>query len=139
METETIAILIPIVAIVMSLSLAMVGLWLDYRRKSEIFALHHQERMAAIEKGMDVPPLPPELFHRAGRLPGDYLRRGLVWLLVGGAVTVAIYYEHGHGALFGLIPMAAGLANLIFFVAMPRLRPTAGTSGEPGQPGQSGQ
>lgn len=124
METENnIAVFIPIVAIVMGLGLAMVGLWLDYRKKSEIFALHHQERMAAIDKGMEVPPLPPELFQRGGRLPHDHLRRGLVWLLIGGALTVALYFEHGRGALYGLIPMAAGLANLIFYFTVPRTPP----------------
>jgi hypothetical protein len=120
MDTDHIALLIPITAVVMGLSLAMLGLWLDYRKKSEIFALHHRERMAAIDKGMEVPPLPPELFQRHGRAPSDSLRRGLVWLLIGGALTIALYFEHGRGALYGLIPMAAGLANLIYYYLRPR-------------------
>lgn len=52
--------MVPITAIVMGIGIAMLGMWLDYRKKSEIYALHHKERMAAIEKGMDVPFLPPE-------------------------------------------------------------------------------
>jgi hypothetical protein len=111
--------LIPVVAIVMGIGIAMLGLWLDYRKKSEIFALHHKERMAAIEKGMEVPPLPPELFQRRCRSRADNFRRGLVWLLVGAAVTTAMTVEEHHGAMYGLIPIAIGLANLIFYFLQP--------------------
>jgi len=38
-------------------------MWLDFRKKRELFQLHHAERMAAIEKGIDLPasndPRPP--------------------------------------------------------------------------------
>jgi hypothetical protein len=108
--------LIPISAIIMGIGIAMLGMWLDYRKKREIYALHHQERMAAIEKGLDVPPLPPELFQRGGRTSADYLRRGLVLLLLGAAVMMALFLENTRGAWYGLIPAAAGLANLIFYV-----------------------
>jgi hypothetical protein len=114
--------LIPISAIIMGIGIAMLGLWLDYRKKREIYALHHQERMAAIEKGLDVPPLPPELFQRGGRTSADYLRRGLVLLLLGAAVMMALFLENTRGAWYGLIPAAAGLANLIFY-AMQRNAP----------------
>lgn len=120
MDTDHLAILVPIIAIIMGIGLAMLGVWLDFRKKSEIFALHHRERMAAIEKGMEVPPLPPELFERSRRTPEGTLRRGVVWLLIGGAVTIAVYFEHGRGALYGLIPMAVGLGNLIVYFLLPR-------------------
>jgi hypothetical protein len=112
--------LIPITAIVMGIGIAMLGLWLDYRKKSEIYALHHKERMAAIEKGMDVPPLPPELFQRGGRLAADFLRRGIVWLLIGGSLMTAMLLEGTHGAMYALIPTAIGLANLIFYALQRR-------------------
>lgn len=113
--------LIPITAIVMGIGIAMLGLWLDYRKKSEIYALHHKERMAAIEKGMDVPPLPPELFHRGGRTSADFLRRGIVWLLIGGSLLIAMLLEGTHGAMYALIPAAIGLANLIFYFLQRRI------------------
>jgi hypothetical protein len=50
------ALVIPIVAIVFGISVAMLGMWLDFRKKREMFELHHAERMAAIEKGIDLPP-----------------------------------------------------------------------------------
>jgi hypothetical protein len=113
--------LIPITAIVMGIGIAMLGLWLDYRKKSEFYALHHKERMAAIEKGMDVPPLPPDLFQRGGRTSADFLRRGIVWLMIGGSLLIAMLAEGTHGAMYALIPAAIGLANLIFYFLQPRV------------------
>ena len=112
-------VMIPIVAIVMGIGIGMLSMWLDYRKKREIFELHHKERMAAIEKGMEVPPLPPELFHgnkRYGRLPSDYLRRGLIWALAGAGVLIALEMEHERGAWYAIIPVAIGVANLLMYV-----------------------
>jgi hypothetical protein len=91
--TEVIAVMIPIVAIVMGIGIGMLALLLDYRKKREMFALHHKERLAAIDKGMEVPPLPPEFFQdaRRRRTPADNLRRGLVLLFLGAAITGALY------------------------------------------------
>jgi hypothetical protein len=120
-------VMIPIIAIVMGIGMGIVGMWLDYRKKREIFELHHKERMAAIEKGMEVPPLPPELFQgnkRAnGRLASDYLRRGLVWAFIGVGVTLAMRLENEHGAWYGLIPLAVGVANMFMFMYQRRQPP----------------
>jgi hypothetical protein len=113
--------MVPIIAIVMGIGIAMLGMWLDYRKKSEIFALHHKERMAAIEKGMEVPPLPPELFQRRSRAPSECLRRGLVWLAIGAALTTAMMIEEHRGAAYGLIPAAIGIANLVYYFLQPRV------------------
>ena len=116
--TEVIAVMIPIVAIVMGIGIAMLSVVLDYRKKREMFALHHKERLAAIEKGMDLPPLPPECFQngfRKGRTPADNLRRGLVLLLVGAAITVALYSTFNRNYLWGLVPAAIGIANLLTY------------------------
>jgi hypothetical protein len=118
------ALSIPIIAIIMGIGLAMLSSWFDFRKKREIFELHHKERMAAIEKGMDVPELPQELLqgNRNGNgAPGCYLRAGFIWLLVGLAVMVALHAEDKRGAYFGLIPAAVGLANLLYYVFRPRL------------------
>jgi len=125
------ALVIPIVAIVMGLGFAMLINWLDYRKKREIFELHHKERMAAIEKGMDVPALPQELFQgnrNASGSPGCYLRHGFIWLLVGLAVMIALRAEGMPGAYFGLIPAAVGLANLFYYVLRPRLAKSTNNS-----------
>jgi hypothetical protein len=40
----------------------MLGTLLNYCRKRDIFRLHHAERMAAIDKGVQIPTLPREFF-----------------------------------------------------------------------------
>jgi len=61
-----IGVMIPIVAIVMGLGIGMLKLWLDFRKKRDILQAHHTERMAAIEKGIDLPPLPAQFYGSNG-------------------------------------------------------------------------
>ncbi len=119
-EVTLVQSLIPITAIVMGIGIAMLGVWLDYRKRSEIAAQLHRERLAAIEKGMEPSPLPPDLFQRRGRTPADFLRRGLVWLFIGVAIIAAMLIEKEQGAWFGLIPAAGGLANLVLYIILSR-------------------
>ncbi|HEY4972804.1 MAG TPA: hypothetical protein VII41_04295, partial [Steroidobacteraceae bacterium] len=96
-----IGVLIPIVAIVMGISIGMLKVWLDFRKKRDILQAHHAERMAAIEKGIELPSLPPGFYGNdssqvtpemvqqefQGRASGlHYLRSGLMWLLIGIAI-----------------------------------------------------
>jgi hypothetical protein len=134
MEPQVLVFFVPITAIVMGVGIGMLGLWLDYRKKREIFELHHKERMAAIEKGMEVPPLPAELFrdYRRRRTPADYLRRGLIWLLIGIAIVIALLATPDAGpkaAYWGLVPAAFGLAQLIFYFVEGR-KPRADTDAD---------
>lgn len=119
-------VMVPIVAIVMGLGIGMLVLWLDFRKKREMFQLHHTERMAAIEKGIELPPLPPEFFRdfkRRDRNPITQFRRGMVWLLVGLALMVAMHGTDNRHFWWGLIPVAVGLANLLSYVAERRRLP----------------
>jgi hypothetical protein len=62
--------------------------------------------------------LPVEFFQdhrRRNRTPADDLRRGLVLLLVGIAITVALYQRAGGNGLWGLVPAAVGLAYLLSY------------------------
>lgn len=125
MSTDQIAVFIPIVAIVMGIGIGMLAIYFDYRKKQDMFALHHKERLAAIEKGMDVPPLPPEFFQDGRRsrprTHGDFLRRGLVLLFVGVAVSAALYNKDRDNYLWGLVPAAVGVAQLLYYyLARPR-------------------
>ena len=103
---------------------------MDYRRRKDLFTLHHQERMAAIEKGIEPPPM-PEGFLKGGGFFGEEseggkLRSlhsdfgwGLFWLLGGLATLVALYFNfNGKVALFALIPIAIGLHHLIYYYAI---------------------
>ena len=128
MDVASLGVMVPIVAIVMGVGIGMLSLFLDYRKKRDMFALHHKERLAAIEKGMEVPPLPPEFFQdtrRRVRVPGDYLRRGLILLFVGIVITFALYDTARHEYLWGLLPAAIGVANLLYFWFENRKTPSA--------------
>jgi Domain of unknown function (DUF6249) len=111
------ALCIPIIAVVLGMSLAMQRSWLDYKKKKEVFELHHRERMAAIDKGLEVPALPVDLFSvsEMPRRCRDSLRSGLIWTLVGAAVTIALYLEDKEHWAWGLIAIAVGVANLLHY------------------------
>ncbi|HTX25095.1 MAG TPA: DUF6249 domain-containing protein [Steroidobacteraceae bacterium] len=118
--TGDIAVLIPVVAIIMGVGIGMLGLTLNYRRKREMFQLHHAERLAAIEKGIELPPLPKEFFESERGSPGPrhytYLRRGVMLLLLGIVLFVALHAEAGPDeAWWGLIPSVVGVADLMYY------------------------
>jgi hypothetical protein len=109
-------LLIPIIAVTVSLAALIVWIVVWYRRRMHEVDCRHKERMAAIEKGLELPPesLPPP-----ERMPprSRYLLRGLVWLGVGLAITFG-----GHEWLrppwlggSGWIAVAVGAAYLIFY------------------------
>ena len=75
-----------IVVILMVLAAAAIIIWslvLRYKRQQ----LRHQERMAAIEKGAELPAERPEMTP-APWSPRLYLLRGLVWLFTGIGLSV---------------------------------------------------
>jgi len=121
MNPGLVALAIPIVAIVMGIGIGSLTIYLHYRKRRDMFALYHQERMAAIEKGIELPPLPEAFFAEDGkslktRSPHRGLAAGLVWLFVGLALLVALYFnETGAVALYALIPAAIGLAYLTYY------------------------
>ena len=82
--------------------------------------LHHTERMAAIERGMEIPPLPIELIdgrsvpkrRRTALLPG------LVWFFIGLAFVIGVLAGDTDGEMpmfVGLVPLGIGLAYLIYY------------------------
>jgi len=146
---EILGVMIPIVAIVLGLGVGMLKLWLDYRKKRDILQAHHAERMAAIEKGIELPPLPPQFFgpesappaldmlqeHLKGRhaaLP--YLRSGLMWLLLGIATSVALYASHDKAAWWGGVPVAFGLSKLLFYFIANRMNAGADARSDQNKP-----
>jgi hypothetical protein len=76
---------------------------------------------------MEMPPLPAEFFQdmRRRRWPADNLRRGLVLLLVGVAITLALGASDNGNALWGLVPAAVGLAYLLVYFIEGRRPPRA--------------
>jgi ABC-type enterobactin transport system permease subunit len=106
-DTETIAILIPVTAIMGGIAVAIVSILMASRKKE----LEHKERLIAMEKGIEVPQArqpetrPAYLSNRSG---------GLVMTMLGIALTIAIWTVAGPtGGVWGLVPLAIGVGLLI--------------------------
>ena len=130
MNEEVVAVFIPIVAIIMSLSIPIVYSIVDYRRRRDIIDAHHKERMAAIDRGMELPPL-PESFYQSLKPArrSSYLLPGLVWLFVGIGLFIALGAVAGEDVRnFGLIPAGVGVALLIYYFLEGRKLPPVGES-----------
>jgi hypothetical protein len=113
--------LVPIFGIIFAvglpLSIPIIYIALNYRKRKRLMELSHAERMAAIERGMEVPPLPIELIDGQSRKRRSSLLPGLVWFFIGLAM-VAGYLLGGDDDLpvvFGLVPLGIGLAYLIYY------------------------
>ena len=133
------SMVIPMIGIIMGVSLGMVSLYLRYRTKRDMFQLYHIERMSAIDKGIELPPLPPEFFRDARwpeLAPVRHRRAGLVLLFLGIAVTVALWGTGVAAWWWGLVPVAIGLALLLSSVLEARHlqqqpRPPGGSPADP--------
>ena len=134
---------IPFVAIVGGISFAAYSLYLRVHRQRELMQMYHAERMAAIEKGIELPPLPPELLHSGydfgGVLPG-YRRwrrgRGVRLIFVGAAVTIALWQTNGDKSFWwGLVIVAWGLGQLVSEALIPAAPPpSSATNAMPSGP-----
>ena len=100
-------VLIPIFGIVFSLggtvAVVAIALYFNYKKRQA----QSREILAAIEKGIEIPFPPP-----ATR---NYHNLGLIWSAVGIALTIAIFVSSQvwAGAVWGLLPLAVGIAFLI--------------------------
>ena len=114
-------LLIGALAIVMGCAIPIVAIALDFIKRKRFMELAHQQRMAAIEKGIDLPPLSMALLEegRRSRRTSSSLRCGLIWLFTGLGIMVALYArdDEFRKALYGAIPAGVGLAYLIYYFA----------------------
>src|ERR1700745_2440484 len=120
---EAMALLIPILSVTVSLGALIVWIVVWHRRRMREIDCRHKERMAAIEKGLELTPesLPqPE----AIASPSRYLLRGLIWLGVGLALTFGgrDWLQAPMGGS-GWIAVAVGAAYLIFYFVQGRKPP----------------
>jgi len=111
-----VAIAIPIVSIVMGICIGMLALYLDYRKKIDTLKLYHAERMAAIERGLELPPLPEAFFGSRTSLELQLARSrktGLILLFIGLSIAGAMYGMDIAAFWWGFVPASLGLALLI--------------------------
>ena len=127
MNEDAIAVLIPVTAIFMSLLIPIVFAIVDYRRRRDIVEANHKERMAAIDRGMELAPL-PESFYQSLKPArrSSYLLPGLVWLFIGIGLFIALGAVADQVRYFGLIPAGVGAALLIYYFIEGRKLPPAG-------------
>lgn len=123
--------LIPIVAILMVFGTAMLAILVAFLKRRHMFALYHQERMAAIEKGIELPPLPQDFFQEDGAKPKrPASHASLLWGLILVATGVTLYFPlhlvlmrvagEADEAWFALVPVGIGLACLIYYAVVGR-------------------
>lgn len=115
--TDTVTLLIPILAILAGMAMLIFGLKLSARHRE----LLHKERVAAIEKGLEI----PQALRAESAAPGPdaCLLRGLIWLFTGAAIVIfflALWFAGGDrqvlaASTLGLIPAGVGLAYLIVY------------------------
>ncbi|MDH4259268.1 MAG: DUF6249 domain-containing protein [Gammaproteobacteria bacterium] len=116
MDEDTMALLIPILGIVFGIGIAVVAVLTGHRRKMQRVELRHKERLVAMEKGLELPPELEDPENGGMRSRSGALRSGMTMLGVGIVLYFALDRVAGNDvALFGLIPAAIGLANLIFY------------------------
>src|SRR5689334_5305622 len=119
MDPGVIGVFIPIVAIVMGIGIGMLAIWSEHKRKSQILEQNHRERMHAIDKGIELPPLPMNLVGTSNgpstASAAKSLRSAIMLLVIGILLFFGIGVAGGkEGAIFGLIPAAVGVANLVY-------------------------
>jgi hypothetical protein len=117
MNEDVVAVFIPITAIVMSLAIPIVYAITDYRRRRDIVEAHHKERLAGIERGMEIPPLPDAFFKPMEKTDRPrHLLTGMIWLFVG--ISVGLFLgavADTSVAFLGMIPAGVGAAFLIYY------------------------
>jgi len=127
MDNDNVAVMIPIFGIVFGIAVAIVAIVTSHRQKMQRADLRHKERLAAIDKGLELPPETEDPEDAGKRSRSGSLRSGLIGLAVGIVLYFALdRLASDDIALFGLIPAAIGLANLIFYFIEGR---KAGTNG----------
>jgi len=114
------SLLIPILSITLSLAALIVWIIARHRREVQQLENRHRERMAAIEKGLELPPEAPLSSERPDRIglrpagASRYLLRGLVCVGVGLGVSLTGRDMEGLGS-WGWIVVGVGAAYLIFY------------------------
>jgi len=86
-------------------------IWVGVQKENHARSLQHKEIMHAIDKGVDVPLL------QSGQRPLDYLRKGIIWGVIGLLIMIGLIIEGNFDAagLLGSIPFAIGVGYLVYY------------------------
>jgi hypothetical protein len=99
------AMLLPILGILAGIILGLTAMLREARANK----LRHEERMAAIEKGIELPP-----FEERGSRPESTRKSGLIMIAIGAALVLSLRVVGGWEAgIWGTIPLFIGVALLV--------------------------
>ncbi len=138
MSPDVIAVSIPVFGILGGVAVAIVSLLNSHRLRLQRADLRHRERLAMIDKGLELPTDTPDSDARATD-ESKFLRQGLVLLGVGATITIGMMQIPNNDVpyLFGLVPCAIGAAYLLYYfihgrnVGRPGTVPPRGPDGTP--------
>ena len=140
-ESGNVWVLVPLVSVTLGIGMIIVTIVTKHRREMQELDNRHRERMAAIDKGLDLPPDPVVVEQQvaaartvSSRGSGSrYLLRGLVWLGVGLAIALSDNFLGDGFRAYGWIGAAVGVAYLIYYALEGRRE-----APPPGPPGNGG-
>ncbi len=116
MSPDILGVMIPLSAIILGISAGIVGIVAKHRQQVQRADLRHRERLAAMDKGLE---LPPELEQPIDR--PRYLLKGLVWSFSGiGAYLALSALAGSEESMLAAIPIAIGLAYLVYYFVQGR-------------------
>lgn len=117
---------IAFVAVTLGISIPLLAIWCEYRKSKTLIDSFHKERLAALERGLELPPYPKDAVDSDAEtvtatrstVDGTGLKQGLVWLAVGVGLWLFLSPQNRgmmHPSV-GAIPGAIGVAFLIYWV-----------------------
>jgi hypothetical protein len=106
--------ILPVVSLLIPLAgMAMVAFIIraGVQKENHARSLQHKEIIHAIDKGVDVPLV------QSGNRPLDYLRKGIIWGVIGFLIILGFSIEGDFEAagFIGSIPFAIGVGYLVYY------------------------
>ena len=85
--------------------------WAGVQKENHTRLLKHKEIMNAIDKGVDIPLV------QSGNTPLDYLRKGIIWGVIGILIILGFTIEGDFEAagILGSVPFAIGVGYLVYY------------------------
>ncbi len=107
-------------AVVLGTGIPLLAIWCEFKKRQRLVEVCHQERMSALDKGIELPPFPSEPFRQSEESSdcggsGTGLKAGLIWLGIG---LGAIFFLEKMAA----IPIGIGVAYLLYYAIEGRKR-----------------
>ena len=112
-------------AVVLGTGIPLLAIWCEFKKRQSLIEVCHQERMSALEKGIELPPFPSEPFRQSDEASdcggsGTGLKPALVWLGVG---IGTLFFS----SKFAAIPLGIGAAYLLYYAIEGRKRVGGGS------------